>query len=143
MKAPPDIDIREANWDIDREVLCALREHVFIREQSVPAALEWDEFDARSRHVLATANGMPIGTARLLPDGHIGRMAVLKAWRGRGAGSALLLKLMEFAHVLGMRRVMLNAQVQAVPFYLRQGFRPEGEMFMDAGIPHVRMTRDL
>lgn len=143
MNEPPDIAIREADWEVDRAILSLLREQVFVMEQSVPASLELDEFDERSHHVLATANGLPIGTGRLLPDGHIGRMAVLKAWRRRGAGSALLLKLLELAKALGMQRVLLNAQLQALPFYLHHGFRREGVMFMDAGILHVRMTRDL
>ena len=105
--------------------------------------MEWDEFDPQSRHVMAMADGVPIGTGRLLPDGHIGRMAVLREWRGRGAGSALLTGLMDIARALGMRRVLLNAQVQALPFYLRHGFQAEGEEFLDAGIPHLRMWRDL
>ena len=105
--------------------------------------MEWDGFDAQSRHVVATADGVPIGTGRLLPDGQIGRMAVLREWRGQGAGSALLTGLMEIARALGMGRVLLNAQVQALPFYLGHGFQVEGEEFNDAGIPHRRMWRDL
>lgn len=121
----------------------ALREHVFIREQLVPADMEWDEFDALSRHVVALVDGIPIGTGRLLPDGHIGRMAVLREWRGKGAGSALLTDLLAIARALGMRRVLLNAQVQALPFYVRHGFQAQGEEFLDAGIPHRQMWRDL
>ena len=143
MKPFPPISIRPADWSIDREILRAIREEVFIREQSVPPELEWDEFDAQSRHVIAMSNGVPVGAGRLLPDGHIGRMAVLRESRGQGAGSALLTSLMEIARELGMRRVLLNAQVHAMPFYLRHGFRAHGEEFMDAGIPHRRMERDL
>ena len=143
MKAPPNISIRPADWHADREILKALREEVFIREQSVPANLEWDEYDPQSCHIVAMADDVPIGTGRLRPDGHIGRMAVLRPWRGMGAGSALLTGLMEIARALGMRRVMLNAQIQALPFYLRHGFQPEGEEFLDAGIRHRRMGRDL
>lgn len=143
MKPSPKIVVRRADWSVDREILKALRETVFIREQFVPADMEWDEFDALSRHVLASVDGIPIGTGRLLPDGHIGRMAVLREWRGQGAGSALLTGLMEMAGALGMQRVRLNAQVQALPFYLRHGFQAQGEEFLDAGIPHCRMWRDL
>ena len=143
MKVPPNISVRAADWHADREILRALREQVFIREQSVPANMEWDEFDPQARHVVAMADGVPIGTGRLLPDGHIGRMAVLRPWRGLGAGSVLLTGLMEIARALGLRRVMLNAQIQAMPFYLRHGFQPEGEKFLDAGIPHRRMWREL
>ena len=143
MKPLPKVFVRPADWRVDREILKVLREEVFIREQSVPAEMEWDEFDPLSRHVLAMADNVPIGTGRLLPDGHIGRMAVLREWRRQGAGSALLKGLMEIARTLDMRRVMLNAQIHAVPFYLRHGFQPEGEEFLDAGIPHRRMWRDL
>ena len=143
MKPLPKVFVRPADWHVDREILKALREEVFILEQSVPADLEWDEYNPQARHDVAIADGVAIGTGRLLSDGHIGRMAVLREWRGQGAGSALLTGLMETARALGMRRVMLNAQIQALPFYLRHGFRPEGEEFLDAGIPHRRMGRDL
>jgi predicted GNAT family N-acyltransferase len=105
--------------------------------------LEWDEFDASAHHLLAMVDGVAAGTGRLLPDGHIGRMAVLRAWRGQGVGSALLAELMRIAAARGLRRVMLNAQVQAVPFYLRHGFQAEGDEFPDAGIAHRRMWRAL
>ena len=120
MKPLPKISVRPADWHVDRSILRAIREEVFVREQFVP-----------------------VGTGRLLPDGHIGRMAVLKPWRGHGAGGALLTSLMNVARELGMRRVVLNAQIQAMPFYIRHGFQAEGEKFMDAGIPHRRMWRDL
>lgn len=143
MKSSAKISVGPADWPADREILRALRAEVFIREQSVPADMEWDEFDPQSRHVVAMADGVPIGTGRLLPDGHIGRMAVLREWRGRGAGSALLTSLMDIARTLGMQRVLLNAQVQALPFYLHHGFQAQGEEFLDAGIPHRRMWHDL
>jgi predicted GNAT family N-acyltransferase len=143
MKPLPKVSVHPVDWSVDRKILQALREEVFIREQSVPTDMEWDEFDSLSRHVVASVDGIPIGTGRLLPDGHIGRMAVLREWRGNGAGSALLTGLMEIARALGMQRVLLNAQVQALPFYLRHGFQAEGEEFLDAGIPHRRMWRDL
>jgi predicted GNAT family N-acyltransferase len=83
----------------------------------------------------------PLGTGRLLPDGHIGRMAVLAAWRGKGVGTALLYHLLEAARQRGMSQLALNAQTSAVPFYRRFGFIPEGGEFVEAGIPHVRMVR--
>jgi predicted GNAT family N-acyltransferase len=143
MKASPNFSIRQADWNVDREILRELRAEVFIREQSVPVDLEWDEYDVRSRHVVAIADGVPIGTGRLLPDGHIGRMAVLRQWRGLGVGSALLAALIEAARKFGMSRVKLNAQIQALPFYLRHGFQADGEEFLDAGIAHRRMWRDI
>ncbi|HEX4985772.1 MAG TPA: GNAT family N-acetyltransferase [Burkholderiales bacterium] len=137
------ITVRRAGWTGDNRLLRAIREEVFVREQGVPAELEWDEFDAVSQHVIAWAGSSAVGTGRLLPDGHIGRMAVLAAWRGRGAGSALLMALMDLARAAGMRHVELNAQTRALGFYARHGFRAEGEEFDDAGIPHRRMWREL
>jgi predicted GNAT family N-acyltransferase len=143
MKAPADIVVRPASWHADCDILSTIRETVFIKEQSVPVELEHDGLDATAWHVIALVKGVPIGTGRLLPDGHIGRMAVLLDWRGIGAGGAMLGTLIQIARGLGMQRVMLNAQLHALPFYLHQGFQPVGDDFMEAGIPHRRMERDL
>ena len=122
----------------------AIRETVFVHEQHVSVELEWDEFDANCLHILAVDSaGNPIGTARLLPDGHIGRMAVLKEWRGCGVGSTLLQRLLEEAKKRQLRLAIVNAQTYAAGFYTRSGFRTEGEEFIDAGIPHVRMVLQL
>jgi len=139
-----DFSVRCADWERDRESIRRVREAVFVIEQQVPVELEWDGVDADCTHVVAEdANGLPIGTGRLLPDGHIGRMAVLAAWRGRGVGSRLLTALMGLAAQRGMREVALNAQTQAMPFYVRYGFVATGEEFLDAGIPHRTMRRSL
>ncbi|HDK37659.1 MAG TPA: GNAT family N-acetyltransferase, partial [Thiolapillus brandeum] len=88
--------IRLANWHQDAEALSLVRKKVFVEEQQVPVELEWDGQDPQCLHLLAEdAGGNPIGTGRLLPDGHIGRMAVLKEWRGKGIGFALLRQLKE------------------------------------------------
>ena len=132
--------IRLANWPEDREALRLVRESVFVKEQQVPPELEWDGLDESCLHLLAEdARGRPIGTGRLLPDGHIGRMAVLEPWRGRGVGTALLRALMEEGRKRGFEQLVLNAQVSAIPFYERAGFRAKGAVFDDAGIPHRRM----
>lgn len=143
MKTSDAFRIRLADWEVDKAALRAIREQVFVREQSVPLELEWDEFDVVSRHVLAEAQGQAIGTGRLLPDGHIGRMAVLAGWRGAGVGSALLRTLLGMARDAGHRRALLSAQVGAMPFYSRFGFQPEGAEFLDAGIAHVAMAKPL
>ncbi|MDN5935557.1 MAG: GNAT family N-acetyltransferase [Nitrosospira sp.] len=136
--------VRIASWRDDGLALRMVRETVFIREQRVPAELEWDEFDMNCLHLLAMDSAdNPIGVARLLSDGLIGRMAVLKEWRGRGVGSALLLRLLEEAKKRRIQQVALNAQLHAIGFYLKSGFRMTGEEFMDAGIPHVRMSLRL
>jgi len=114
-----------------------------VHEQHVPMELEWDDTDADCLHVLAHAGDEPVGTARMTWSGHIGRMAVRAAWRGRGIGSALLDALMETARARGLTEVYLNAQVSAVHFYQGHGFGAEGEVFLDAGIPHRRMRRAL
>ncbi|HEY3433286.1 MAG TPA: GNAT family N-acetyltransferase [Rhodocyclaceae bacterium] len=120
----------------------AVREKVFIQEQAVPAEMELDEFDPISRHVLArTADGQPIGTGRLLADGHIGRLAVVAEWRGKGVGQALMDRLLDLAREAGITRLALHAQTQAAGFYRRFGFVESGEEFMEAGIPHVLMVR--
>ena len=136
--------VRLANWQDDGPALRAIRETVFIHEQHVPVELEWDEFDASCLHILALDSaGNPIGTARLLPDGHIGRMAVLKEWRGRSVGSALLLRLLAEAKKRHLQQVIINAQTYAAGFYTRFSFQTAGEEFIDAGIPHVRMVLQL
>lgn len=132
--------IRIVSWNHEAPALRAIRTTVFIQEQQVPEALEWDELDAVSVHALALdAAGQPVGTARLLPDGHIGRMAVLKPWRGQGFGAALLQVLLEELRQRQQKKAMLNAQTYAVPFYQKFGFNVCSEEFMDAGIPHVKM----
>ncbi len=121
-----------------------IRERVFVEEQGVPLAMEYDEFDGVSLHALARGPaGEPIGTARLLPDGQIGRMAVVAEWRRKGVGSALLARLMEAASAKDLSRLTLHAQVSAIAFYRCFGFGEKGAQFVEAGIPHVLMTREL
>lgn len=119
-----------------------LRVTVFVVEQGVPMEMERDDFDPASRHALATdASGSAIATGRLLPDGHIGRLAVRASLRGHGVGSAVLAALVAEARRLGLREVVLHAQVQAQAFYARNGFEAEGATFMEAGIAHRLMRR--
>jgi predicted GNAT family N-acyltransferase len=136
--------VRVVSWDTERERLREVRHEVFIVEQSVPPELEWDAADVASRHALALdAHGAAIGCARLLPDGSIGRVAVHRSWRGRGVGSAMLLRLMDVARYAGFGRVVLNARSDTCDFYARHGFVAHGEEFMEAGIRHRRMERPV
>ena len=112
-------------------------------EQGVAPELEMDAMDAQCIHAVAYEGGRAIATGRLLPDGHIGRMAVLKQHRGRGVGGAVLVKLMEAAKKRGDREVVLSAQVQAIAFYSAHGFEPQGGVYEEAGIPHQDMRRAL
>ena len=122
----------------------AVREQVFIQEQHVPVALEWDGLDDEATHVVALNNhNQEIGTARLLQDGHIGRMAVLPPWRHQGVGSAMLQELLLIARQRQLSKVFLHAQTSAISFYEHHGFHVLGEEFMDAGIPHHYMERHL
>ncbi|MCC7549449.1 MAG: GNAT family N-acetyltransferase [Burkholderiales bacterium] len=140
----PAFRLRDADWARDREALRAVRLAVFVREQCVPERLEWDASDAVSTHVLAEDEaGVPIGTGRLLPDGHIGRMAVLAQWRGQGIGDAMLSWLVAQARHRDMRQLRLHAQTHALAFYVRHGFTCVGEEFMEAGIAHRSMRRDI
>lgn len=131
--------IELCRWSEAKREAQRIRVAVFVEEQGVPAELEMDEMDARCLHALAFENDQAVGTGRLLPDGHIGRMAVLKAWRGRGVGRAILQRLVAAARERGEREVLLSAQVHALGFYRAQGFAPYGEVYEEAGIPHQAM----
>lgn len=136
----PLFTVRLADWNRDREALRRIRYEVFVVEQKVDEALEWDGIDGDCHHALAIDGaGVAIGCGRLLPDGHIGRMAVMPAWRGHGVGQALLRFLMALGRELGHRELLLNAQTHALGFYAREGFEPFGEEFQDAGIAHRAM----
>jgi len=129
-----------AQWPEDIDALRSVRETVFVKEQKVPQELEWDGLDKEAIHVLAKDNvGHPIGTARLQSSGKIGRMAVLKSWRGKGVGQALLTALLDDAIQADMVGLYLNAQKDAIPFYEKQGFRATGPEFYEANIPHKKM----
>jgi predicted GNAT family N-acyltransferase len=131
-------------WEEARSEAGAIRETVFVAEQGVPRELELDEIDADCVHALARLDdGRAIATGRLVPDGHIGRMAVLAEWRGLGIGGALLERLVEEAGARGMREVALSAQTHALGFYLHHGFSAEGAIYLEAGIPHQAMRRNL
>ena len=135
--------VRLGSWNELSAQASPIRFTVFVDEQKVPVELELDEFDPLSCHALALAGDEAIGTGRLLPDGHIGRMAVLAGWRGRGVGALLLQALIDEAQQRGMARVVLNAQTHALGFYARFGFVPEGEEYEEAGLPHRTMSLSL
>lgn len=132
-----------ATWQADRPALERIRRAVFIEEQKVPESDEWDGEDAGSAHVLALLNREPVGTGRLNPAGKIGRIAVIAGMRGRGIGAVILRHLLDEARRRGLRDPYLHAQLQALPFYEKLGFRSEGGVFDEAGIPHVRMRHAL
>jgi len=121
-----------------------VRNEVFVQEQRVSLEEEMDGRDAGCVHAIVYDRaGVPVGTGRLLPDGHIGRMAVRRPERGQGVGSLLLTGLIDEARRRGHLQVILAAQVHAQAFYTAHGFRAEGRVFLDAGIDHINMRRDL
>ena len=136
--------IDQSVWPQNAELIQQLREAVFVIEQGVDKNIEWDGRDEQCLHAIAFSDSnIPIATGRILPSGHIGRIAVLAAWRDKGVGSGILKKLIDIAQASSLIKVYLNSQTHALAFYSRFGFISEGPVFMEAGIPHQRMTRLL
>jgi predicted GNAT family N-acyltransferase len=141
MKPGAAVTIKMADWSGDQALLRSIREAVFVHEQNVPIELEWDGLDPHCAHVMAYAEGgRAVATGRLLPSGHIGRIAVLKPWRHQGIGSSVLRTLIALAKGRGLASCALNAQTHALAFYERHGFVAQGEEFDEAGIPHQHMV---
>ncbi len=138
-----EILVMVAIWSVDREQLIELRTRVFVDEQKVPGSLEEDGLDADCLHVKALKGRTCIGTGRLLPDGYIGRMCVANEFRNRGIGTQMLENLIQQAQSAGHRQVMLNSQSYAIPFYQKNGFTIDSDEFIEAGIPHRHMVRQL
>lgn len=123
-----------------------IRRKVFVDEQKVDMAEEYDGLDRHALHALAYVDGRAVGTLRLLRDGDtgkVGRFAVLREYRGRGVGRALLDWVIRVSPSLGLRKLALHAQTHAAAFYEKAGFRVCGPEFMEAGIPHVPMEREI
>ena len=140
-------EIRLARDERDRAAVFVIRGAVFVSEQQVPVEEEWDERDTAADHFLALADGVPLGTVRLVDQGDgmglLGRLAVLPKGRGGGTGAALVRAVEERARERGFDRVELHAQTHALGFYARLGYTAHGDEFLDAGIPHLHMVRDL
>ena len=137
------IQIKRVSWTEAEPALAQIRRKVFIEEQQVPEELEWDGEDAQAIQLLAYSADIPVGTVRMLTDGHLGRMAVLKEYRHRGIGRLLMQEMLALARQQGLPRVVLSAQTHAIAFYQRFGFIAEGDTFLDAGIPHRQMALSL
>ncbi|HBP42809.1 MAG: GNAT family N-acetyltransferase [Vreelandella alkaliphila] len=135
--------IINGDWSTLKDIASEIRRVVFIEEQSVPQEEEWDGRDEECSHFIAYLEDQPVGTARLLPDGHIGRVAVLDSARGAGIGYQLMEAAIQAAREAGHTHVALSAQLHALAFYQRLGFVAHGGTFMDAGIPHREMLLTL
>ena len=131
------------NWPDAETRAKPIRTKVFIEEQEVPEAEEWGHGDDTALHIIATLNGQAVATARLTETGSIGRMAVLKPYRQQNIGSAMLQTLIKTAKQRGLKRLTLNAQLHAQPFYNKHNFVKQGSVFMDAGMPHIEMQLTL
>lgn len=137
------VSLRRADWQHDQGILRRLRETVFVNEQGVPADIEWDGKDASAEHAIAELEGEPVACGRLMPDGKIGRMAVLPEARNKSIGAQVMTALIDLAMRQGLRSVYLHAQSHAAGFYTRQAFVQEGDAFVEAGIDHIAMRREL
>jgi predicted GNAT family N-acyltransferase len=137
------IRLSTGDWTMLGKDAASIRVAVFVEEQGIPADLEWDESDAISLHCVAYDQDRPVGTGRLLPDAHIGRMAVLASDRHRRVGGRILRNLIAAAQARGDLRIELSAQQQVVGFYQRHGFSVIGEPYSEVGIAHRRMVLEL
>ena len=147
MIAPSTVAVRLAASAADREAALALRLRVFVQEQGVPEAEERDGDDAQAVHAVAVLDGVVVGTGRLVAQGQrsgkIGRMAIERPLRRQGIGGQILSWLEGEARRRGLREAVLHAQTYVQDFYARHGYRAEGAVFLEAGIPHIAMRKML
>ena len=142
-EALKQVTIKQVIWQEAESEMRAIRTPVFINEQFVTPAFEWDEIDADAVHLLATFENQPIACLRIIHYQKIGRMAVIKQWRGKGLGAALLLEAIDICKKHGSKRICLSAQTHAINFYQKAGFRQTSDEYTDVDIPHVDMQLDL
>lgn len=137
----PAVIVHLLPWEQAQARAYPIRFAVFVEEQGVPRELELDDKDPLSCHALAERAGLAIGTARLQQDGKIGRMAVLQAYRQQGVASTMMNDLLDFGQQQGTQQFYLHAQIAVLAFYERFGFKANGPVFHEAGIPHRRMVK--
>lgn len=143
-KMAESITVIQTNWQLDEELIKSVRMPVFVQEQQVPYEIDFDNNDALAVHWLAYGKkNVPVGTARLLKDGHFGRMAVIKMYRSQGIGRSIIQAAMDHAGSVGMESIYLNSQLQAKSFYEGLGFQEYGDVFFEANIAHISMIKKL
>ncbi|USA45989.1 GNAT family N-acetyltransferase [Acinetobacter sp. C26M] len=135
--------IKQGNWDQLQHDAKLIRTLVFIQEQGIAEADEWDEQDAISQHFVIYDQDQPIATARLLQNNSVGRVAVLKAYRGQGLGQMIMLDIIAFAKQQGRAFLHLSSQVHAMSFYQQLGFVVQGDEYDECGIPHIEMIMSM
>ncbi len=126
----------------DKLLVFKLRTEVFVKEQNVPLEIELDSEYETALHIIAEENETAIGCARIIFDktkAHIGRLAVKKEYRGKGIGHSICKYIIEYCHKSGYKNIWLNSQTHAVDFYKKIGFIPQGDVFYEAGIEHIKM----
>ena len=134
------VDVNIVAFDeANKESIRLVREQVFIQEQHIDPEIEFDGLDTQAVHVLVVDGEQPLGTGRILANGHIGRIAIMQVARGQGLGVKVVRALVEYAKQQGYPKVDLGAQTHAVDFYRKLGFTPYGDEFMEANIPHQAM----
>ena len=133
------IDLQIGVWSRLQQDAKWIRTLVFIEEQQIPETEEWDAHDAVSLHFVMYHDAQPIATARLLENRSIGRVAVLKSYRGLNIGNMLMQAIIDYAKQQHLPDLKLSAQVYATGFYERLGFRQRGDVYDDCGIPHIEM----
>lgn len=140
------VEIIRVKNEAEMKLVHDIRLEVFVAEQGVPVELELDDLDNEAIHVLAYVDGAPAGCGRLLLRGEeakIGRVAVRKNMRKSGMGTGICKLLLSIAGDNGASRINLDAQLTAADFYEKLGFAKKGEAFMEAGIEHIKMVKDI
>lgn len=140
---PANLIIKPVSWQQAESSLREIRTSVFIEEQSVTPEFEWDEIDSSAVHLLALHDNQAIGCLRIIHYTKIGRMAVLRQWRGLGVGNQLLTAAINICRLHGSKRIYLSAQTHAIHFYQQAGFEITSEEYTDVHIPHVDMQLSL
>lgn len=133
-----------SDWNSSKDQITFVRKQVFILEQGIAPADEWDEEDKKAVHFVSFGTtAVPTGTCRLSENGQISRLAVLASYRHQGYGEMLLNRAIKVAREMGMRRVFLHAQVDVQPFYDKQNFSTDSKVFLEAGKMHIHMERTI
>ena len=135
--------VKQGSWDQLQQDAKLIRELVFISEQNIPEQDEWDDQDAISQHFVVYNQNQPIATARLLANNSVGRVAVLKAYRGQGIGRLIMLEIIAYAQAQKRPSLQLSSQVHAISFYEKLGFSIQGDEYDECGIPHIEMVMPI
>ncbi|KXO82969.1 GNAT family acetyltransferase [Acinetobacter venetianus] len=135
--------VKYGSWDQLQQDAKLIRKLVFISEQNIPEQDEWDDQDAISQHFVVYDHNQPIATARLLANNSVGRVAVLKAYRGQGIGRLIMLEIIAYAQAQKRPSLQLSSQVHAISFYEKLGFSIQGDEYDECGIPHIEMVMPI